>query len=85
MAGNLARIRELEKRVKIWELGRETAEVFGVLKAQLEGEGNRLDDFDLAIAACALARDLTLVTNNQAHFGRVGGLLLANWTAATPG
>jgi tRNA(fMet)-specific endonuclease VapC len=28
-AGNLARIRALEKRVKIWELGRETAEVFG--------------------------------------------------------
>ena len=27
VAGNLARIRALEKGVKIWELGRETAEV----------------------------------------------------------
>lgn len=84
VAGNLARLRALEKGVKIWELGRETAEVFGVLKAQLESEGNRLDDFDLAIAACALSYDLTLVTNNEAHFGRVRGLRLENWAAVAP-
>src|SRR5665811_51477 len=84
VAGNLARIRALEKGVKIWELGREAAEVFGVLKAQLESEGNRLDDFDLAIAACGLSYDLTLVTNNEAHFGRVRGLRLENWAAVAP-
>jgi tRNA(fMet)-specific endonuclease VapC len=85
VAGNLARIRALEKGAKIWDLGRETAEVFGVLKAQLEGEGSRLDDFDLAIAACALGYDLTLVTNNEAHFGRVRGLRLENWATVIPG
>jgi len=84
VAGNLARIRTLEKGVKIWDLGREMAEVFGVLKAELEREGIRLDDFDLAIAACALCHDLTLVTNNAAHFGRVRGLRLENWAAVTP-
>lgn len=81
VAGNLARVRALEKGVKIWELGHQTAEVFGVLKAQLEREGSRLDDFDLAIAACALSYDLTLVTNNEAHFGRVRGVRLENWAA----
>jgi predicted nucleic acid-binding protein len=30
------------------------------LQAELENEGNRLDDFDLAIAVCALGNDLTL-------------------------
>ncbi len=79
-AGNLARIRALERRVKIWDPGHETADIFGVLEAKLEGEGNRLDDFDLAIASCALAHDLTLVTNNDAHFGRIRGLRLENWT-----
>jgi len=54
--------------------------VFGRLKAQLESSGARLDDFDLAIAASALAYDLTLVTNNVKHFRRVEGLKLANWT-----
>lgn len=85
VAGNLARVRALEKGVKIWELGPQTAEVFGVLKAQLEREGSRLDDFDLAIAACALSYDLTLVTNNEAHFGRVPSLRLENWAAVARG
>lgn len=79
-AGNLARIRALERRVKIWDLGHETAEIFGVLKAELEGKGTRLDDFDLAIASCALGHDLTLVTNNDADFCRIRGLRLENWT-----
>ena len=79
VAGNLARVRALEKGVKIWELGRAAAEIFGALKAQLESEGNRLDDLDLAIAALALSENLILVTNNTAHFSRVGGLRLENW------
>lgn len=84
-ASNLARVRALEKGAKIWDLGREAAEVFGLLKAQLEAEGTRLDDFDMAIAACALSHDLTLVTNNTQHFGRVPGLRLENWTEPRPG
>jgi len=84
VAANLARIRALEKTVKIWDLGREAAEVFGLLKAELESEGDRLDDLDLAIAACALSYQLTLVTNNVTHFGRVRGLRLENWVTATP-
>lgn len=79
VASNLARIRALEEGVKIWELGRAAAEVFGALKAQLERDGTRLDDFDLAIAALALSENLILVTNNTAHFSRVGGLRLQNW------
>ncbi|MCL5734420.1 MAG: PIN domain-containing protein [Actinobacteria bacterium] len=82
VAGNLARIRTLEREVRVWDLGKPAAEVFGVLKAELEGQGNGLDDFDLAIAACALAEDLTLVTNNAAHFDRVRGLRLENWTTS---
>ena len=45
----------------------------------VENRGERLDDFDLAIAACALAHNLTLVTNNTDHFGRIADLKLANW------
>ena len=55
------------------------AEVLGMLKAQLEREGTRLDDFDLAIAACALTHNLILVTNNTEHFSRIQGLRIENW------
>jgi len=82
VAGNLAKVRSLEKAVQVWDLQADAAEVFGALKAQLESDGNRLDDFDLGIAACALVHNLTLVSHNSAHFARVRGLRLDDWCAA---
>ncbi|MGB5219327.1 MAG: PIN domain-containing protein [Smithella sp.] len=52
------------------------------INAALESGGNRLDDFDLAIAATALANNLILVTNNTDHFSRIDGLRIVNWTTA---
>ena len=82
VAGNLATVRALEKAVRVWDLQADAAEVFGALKAQLESDGARLDDFDLGIAACALVHNLTLVSHNSAHFARVRGLRLDDWCAA---
>jgi len=82
VAGNLAKVRALEKAVRVWDLQADAAEVFGALKAQLESDGARLDDFDLGIAACALVHNLTLVSHNSAHFARVRGLRLDDWCAA---
>jgi tRNA(fMet)-specific endonuclease VapC len=77
--GNLAKIKTLEQATVIVPVGMETAELFGTLKAQLESRGERLDDFDLILAACALAHNLTLVSNNTGHFKRIADLKLANW------
>jgi len=79
VAGNLAKIQMIEKALEVIPLGSESAQIFGMLKAQMEKKGTRLDDFDLAIAASALAHNLILVTNNLKHFKRITGLKLANW------
>ena len=55
------------------------ARTFGEIKAQLRRQGSLIEDFDLLVAATAWVNGLTLVTNNTAHFGRVGGLTLDNW------
>lgn len=78
-AGNLAKVKTLEQATEIVPVGMETAELFGMLKAQLENRGERLDDFDLIIASSALAHNLTLVTNNTDHFKRIVDLKLTNW------
>lgn len=57
------------------------AEVYGRLRAELEAKGRRLDEPDLRIASIALSRDLTLVTGNVRHFGRVPELAVENWLA----
>jgi len=65
--------------VAVLAVDADIARTFGEMKAQLRRQGNLIEDFDLLLAATALANDLTLVTNNSAHFGRVAGLILDNW------
>lgn len=77
---NIAKIKALENALEIIPTGRESAEIFGIYKGKLEKLGTPLDDFDLIIASCALANNMTLVTNNVRHFERIEGLKLTNWT-----
>ena len=78
---NLARLRALEEAFEIIPLSAACADVFGGLKARLEAAGRPLDDFDLALAATALAYGHVLVTNNHKHFARIPGLKIENWAA----
>ena len=54
---------------------------FGTIKATLERAGKRIEDFDAAIAAHALAVGGTLVTANVDQMTRVPGLAIEDWTA----
>jgi predicted nucleic acid-binding protein len=79
VTSNIGKIKRIEDAVEIIALGRESAEILAMLKADLEKAGTPLDDFDLILAACALAHDLVLVTNNVKHFQRIQGLKFENW------
>lgn len=57
----------------------EVSETFGRSKAELERRGARLEDFDVAIAAHAVAGGATLVTDNLKHLRRVEGLRCESW------
>lgn len=58
----------------------EVSQVYGRIKAALERRGERIEDFDAAIAAHALAAGATLVTANGAHMRRVPGLKVDDWS-----
>lgn len=60
----------------------EVSEHYGTIKATLEKKGRRIEDFDAAIAAHALARGAVLVTANLDDMARVQGLAVEDWTAA---
>ena len=75
----IAKMNAIEEVMDVVPMSVEMSETFGMLKSQLESEGKRMDDFDLAIAACAMTKNLTLVTNNAKHFVRIKGLRLTNW------
>jgi tRNA(fMet)-specific endonuclease VapC len=58
---------------------RRAARIFGTLKADLERAGTPLAEPDLRIAAIAISHQLTLVTRNVRHYGRVPDLTVENW------
>jgi len=51
----------------------------GQLRAHLAGLGTPIGPFDLQLAGTALARRLTMVSNNTDEFIRVPGLALEDW------
>jgi len=68
------------------ELGRcpwtdDVSASFGRIKSALERRGERIEDFDVAIAAHAVAHDAVLITANRAHMARIPGLRVEDWTA----
>jgi predicted nucleic acid-binding protein len=50
------------------------------IQADLRKRGEEIGHTDTLIAGIALTSSLQLVTNNTAHFQRVRGLQIANWT-----
>lgn len=79
VTANLSRVRWIENAFDVLPVDVSIAGTFGMIKSNLEFQGTPLDDFDLIIAATALASNLRLVTNNERHFSRVEGLKLENW------
>jgi len=57
----------------------ESSESFGKIKADLEREGNLIDDFDIAIAAIAISHKCGVVTSNLKHFQRIKDLEIIYW------
>ena len=56
------------------------SQAYGRIKAALEKKGARIEDFDAAIAAHALALEATLVTADLGHMQRVPGLQVEDWS-----
>ncbi len=77
---NAARVRRIAELLPVIDVSLAVMETFGSLKAELEGRGSRLDDFDLIIASTAIHLSYRLVTNNARHFERVSDLAIENWS-----
>ena len=69
------------KMVLRWQSWAESAaEMFGRQKAALEALGQRLDDWDIAIGATAMAHGASVATCNPRHFSRLAGLDVLDWS-----
>lgn len=63
-------------QIRVISIDEKVAEIFLDVKINLEKQKQPLADFDLLIAATALANNLSLVTRNTKHFKRIKNLNL---------
>lgn len=70
----------LSREVALLDYSEQDAQAAGEIRATLEGQGQRIGEYDTLIAGQAFARNLILVTANTREFGRVKGLIVEDWT-----
>ena len=75
---NLERVESFADELPSYPFDDECAARFGRIKAEMLSAGRPTPDFDLAIAAVAIAHGLTVVTADR-HFAEVPGLTSADW------
>jgi tRNA(fMet)-specific endonuclease VapC len=76
---NHSRIDALVEEIEPLDFDLRAAATYGRVRAQLESGGTPIGPNDMLIAAHALSRELTVVTDNTAEFRRVKGLRVENW------
>ena len=65
-------------------LTEESCKISSEIYSKLRIKGELIDDIDLFIAGIAIENEMTLVTNNENHFGRIEGLRIENWKIEAP-
>ncbi len=71
---HLRSLRHFLSQFRILTINDGIAELFAEHRALLRRRGEMIPDFDLMIAATALHYDLTVLTFNIRHFGRISDL-----------
>lgn len=76
---NRMALAEFLTQFELLDFNSAAAEHYGIIREQLQSNGQTIGPYDMLIAAQALAHDLTLVTNNQREFQRIKQLKLEDW------
>lgn len=78
-AKQAARFEQFCGRNQIVPITDETIVKAADIYADLHKRGELIGDADILIAASALVNGCGIVTNNEAHFGRIADLRVENW------
>ena len=77
---NIKRLEEFLYPFEILAYDENSAREYGKIRSRLERQGQVIGPLDMLIAAHALSRDLTIITNNTREFERVESLRIEDWT-----
>jgi tRNA(fMet)-specific endonuclease VapC len=72
----ITRIQQFLTSYPVINLSDAITDRFGQVRAQLRAQGMLIPDLDLLIATTAAVHNLTVMTRNVRHFGRIPGVTL---------
>ena len=81
VAKNAAALTKFLSTMNVLSFDSEASEVYGKIRASLEGKGKVIGNMDMLIAAHAKSIGGTVVTNNTDEFRRIDGLKVEDWTS----
>ena len=73
------RVEAVLREIEVLALKPEVGALYGEIRRDLEAGGTPIGQNDLWIAAQARSAEAVLVTDNEAEFRRVEGLVVENW------
>jgi tRNA(fMet)-specific endonuclease VapC len=76
---NKAALQQFLLPLEILVFDQQAAQVYGIIRADLERQGQVIGSLDMLIAAQAKSEGIVLVTNNVREFSRIPDLKLENW------
>ncbi len=76
---NQQRVEEFLSPLEIIPYDEAAANIYGDIRHKVEKYGKTIGPLDMLIAAHAISRNLTLITNNEKEFKRVTNLKVENW------
>lgn len=79
-AKTLTLVEKFLSPIALLEFTSDDAIAYASVRSRLERAGTPIGPLDTLIASQAVARKLTLVSNNEREFRRVAGLTVQNWS-----
>jgi len=76
---NIKRLEEFLYPFEILSYDEIASKEYGKIRSQLEKKGKVIGPLDMLIAAHAISKNLTLITNNTKEFDRIERLKVKNW------
>ncbi len=76
---NAKRLDEFLTPFTILPYDENASKYYGLIRSELESQGNVIGPLDMLIAAHAISENLILVTNNEKEFQRIESLKVENW------
>ncbi len=76
---NIKRLEEFLYPFEILSYDENASKEYGKVRAHLEKKGRIIGPLDMLIAAHAISKKLTIITNNTKEFKRIRSLKVENW------